>query len=249
MTAALAFKRTMQKALDSFGFQLIRSMDCFAVQAALTAAKEPVIFDVGAADGGVAKIYRERFPQASIHCFEPFPAAFARLKQALGSAPRTFCHAIALSDRQGSALLNANVSAATSSLLPTDARGASFWGGGLLDTTAQVTVETNTVDAFCAAAGIAHIDILKLDVQGFEYAVLQGGRRMLESQQVGLVYTELIMCPTYQGQRKLHEYLSFFDAVGYELVDFFNPVRRRGQLLQADAVFISRKQALPRGAE
>jgi len=240
MTAAAAVKQTVQKVLERFGFQLIRSMDCFAAQAALTLAKEPVIFDIGAADGGVAKIYRERFPLATIHCFEPFPESFARLKQALGRAPRTFCHPTAVADRSGRALLNANVSTATSSLLPTDQRGASFWGGGLLDTTAQVAVETTTVDGFCAAAGIAHIDILKMDVQGFEYAVLQGARQMLTDRRVALVYTELIMCPTYEGQHKLHEYLALFDAMGYDLVDFFNPVRRSGHLLQADAIFVCR---------
>lgn len=239
MTATAALKRATLKVLEYLGFQLVRSMDAFTAQAALTMAKEPVIFDIGAADGGVAKIYRQRFPLAFIHCFEPLPESFARLERSLGAAPRTFCHPSAVADLQGSALLNANRSTATSSLLRTDGRGASFWGGGVLDTSAQVTVQTTTVDAFCAAARIEHIDILKMDVQGLEYAVLQGARGMLAQQRVTLVYTELIVCPTYQGQRKLHEYFALFDGLGYDLVDFFNPIRRRGQLLQTDAIFIA----------
>jgi hypothetical protein len=99
-------------------------------------------------------------------------------------------------------------------------------------------VATTSVDRYCADAKVAHIDILKIDVQGAEWGVLQGARRMLQARQVSLIYTELIVSPTYQGQHKLHEYLAFFETLGYELLDFYNPVRRNGRLLQADAILL-----------
>jgi len=46
-----------------------------------------------------------------------------------------------------------------------------------------------------------------MDVQGAEFSVLEGANDMLASQKISLIYTELIMCPTYKGQHKLHEYL------------------------------------------
>lgn len=238
-----SLKVAVQSTLDRFGLQLVKTTDSFAMQARLTAAAEPVIFDIGAADGGVAKVYRELFPQAYIHCFEPFPQAFEGLKRQLGEAPRTICVGQAVAASVGTAALNANASSATNSLLSTDARSAEYWGTGILDTTAQVQVATTTVDHYCEQAQVSRIDILKIDVQGAEWGVLQGAKGMLQQRRVGLIYTELIVCPTYVGQHALHEYLAFFDALGYRLVDFYSPVRRNGYLLQADAIFVPAETA------
>ncbi len=121
----------------------------------------------------------------------------------------------------------------------TDERGASFWGEGLLDTKSQIEVNTTAIDAFCTESGISHIDILKMDVQGAEYSVLEGARDLLANQGISLIYMELMLCPTYQGQRKFHEYLSFLDSFGYDLLDLVNQSRRHNQLIVADAVFLS----------
>jgi FkbM family methyltransferase len=152
---------------------------------------------------------------------------------------RTLCHRVALSDKAGTAVFNSNLSAATNSLLPTDERGAGFFGAGLLDTTSQIEVGTTTIDEFCLQERIPRVDILKLDAQGAEFAILQGAKSMLANGAISLVYTELIMVPTYKGQHKLHEYLSFLEAFDYNLLDFFNPERSRNQLIQADALFSS----------
>jgi hypothetical protein len=89
---------------------------------------------------------------------------------------------------------------------------------------------------------------LKLDVQGAEFQVLTGARQSLERQRIRLVYMELILCPTYQGQHELHDYLRFLGSLGYELLDLFNPERNGRQLIQADGIFLSSslKQSLRR---
>jgi FkbM family methyltransferase len=236
-------RRAIQEILHRFGYRLCATAesrpDAFVVQSGLIKVREPVIIDIGAHTGAVARTYRERFPLASIHCFEPFPESFQALSQNMAGDARTHCHRTAVSDEKGTALLNANLSSATNSLLATDERGAVFWGEGLLDTTSQIEVGTTTVDAFCLEAGIPQVDILKMDVQGAEFSVLVGAQDTLANQRVSLVYTELIVCPTYRGQHKLHEYLSLLDSHGYDLLDFFDPFRSHNQLIQADAVFLS----------
>ena len=107
----------------------------------------------------------------------------------------------------------------------------------MLDTTSQIEVRTTTIDTFCTETRISNIDILKMDVQGAEFSVLEGAHDMLASQKISLIYTELIMCPTYKGQHSLHEYLSFLASFGYDFLDFFNPVRNHNQLIQADVLF------------
>ena len=234
------YKQAIQQTLRRLGFEMRRaSADVFAVQRELIGAHEPVILDVGAYVGLVAQRYRRQFPRATIHCFEPFLPSFEQLQARLDGDSRSFCHHLALAEREGTAALHANRASATNSLLTTDGRGADFWGSGLLETTSEVEVRTTTLDAFYHEADLSHIDILKLDVQGAEFAVLQGAREVLSRQRVSLIYTELILCPTYERQHGLHEYLAFFDALGYSLLDFYNPVRRRHRLIQADAIFLS----------
>lgn len=242
MSATL--KTGINRVLQRFGFEIRRTgtteIDVFALQRKLMGNKAPCVFDIGAHVGGVTSTYRDHFPNASIYCFEPFPDAFQRLQINTQSDTGIQCFEVAISDSQGTAVFNANQSSATNSLLSTDERGASFWGAGLLQTDKQLEVKTTTVDAFCAEHNIEQIDILKLDVQGAEFAVLKGAEGLLANQQVSLIYTELILCPTYKGQHQFHEYLSYLDSLGYEFVDFFNPVRRRNQLIQADMVFLSK---------
>ena len=246
----MLLKTAIRTLVSRFGYEITRSasrgittsqspIDAFAVQSRLIANSEPIIFDVGAYVGDVAKAYRARFPDASIYCFEPSPQSFQVLKRRAERDVLTFCHQTALSDRKGTRLLNENVSSATNSLLTTDSRGSSFWGEGVLETTARTEVPTTTLDAFCRADAIPHIDILKLDVQGAEFSVLVGATDMLASQRVSLIYCELITCPTYSGQHKIHEYFVLLESLGYEFLDFFNPVRRYNQLIQADVIFLS----------
>jgi len=198
-----------------------------------------VIFDVGAHVGRLTRIYRQLFPLAFIYSFEPFPQSFQVLRNSAKADPRIFCQEIALSDQTGTARFSVNTNSQTNSLLTTDPRGASFWGTGLLDTTTRIEVPTTTLDLFCREAQIPHIDILKMDVQGAEFSVLTGAANTLADQRISLIYTELITCPTYDGQHKLHEYLVLLDSLGYEFLDFFNPLRRNSQLIQADLVFLS----------
>jgi len=235
-------KSAIQKILNSFGYQICRKEllpnDAFGVQRELIQVQAPVILDIGAYVGQVTAEYRRLFPLASIHCFEPFHESFQILLKNVEGDSRTFCHNIALSNQKGSAVLNVNLSSSTNSLLPSDRNASSFWGEGVLDTTSQIKVDTTTVDIFCQESSISHIDILKMDVQGAEYSVLSGAKEMLSNHNISLIYTELILCPTYKGQCQLHEYLSLFDSFDYNLLDFFNPVRRNNRLIHTDAIFV-----------
>ena len=216
-----------------------RDTEAFAVQRRLVPSEEPTIFDVGAHLGETARRYRALFPRAHIHCFEPFPASFEALRSSVAGDERIRVQQLAVSDSPGRANLNVNRSKATNSLLPSDERAAAYWGESLLDTDDTVEVTVTSLDAFCAEHAIAHIDILKLDVQGGEFQVLTGASTLLRKQAIDVVYMEMITAPTYVGQHDLHEYLGLFRAHGYVLFDFYNPVRKNGRLLQTDNLLVA----------
>lgn len=132
--------------------------------------------------------------------------------EAVRGEARTSCHQLAISDSEASIALNANASPATNSLLPVDGRAAQFWGGGVLESVCEVPIHTTTIDEFCRSRDLDRIDILKLDVQGGEFAALKGAGRMLAEQRISLIYMELILVPTYDGQRVLREYLELLEG-------------------------------------
>jgi FkbM family methyltransferase len=216
-----------------------RDAEAFAAQRRLVRNERPVIVDVGAHLGETALRYRALFPHATIHCCEPFPASFAALTRALEQDAGVQTHPVALGSASGRATLNVNRSAATNSLLRTDDRAAPYWGPDLLVTDMTIDVPVTTLDAFCAERSIVHLDILKLDVQGTEFEVLEGAAGLLHAQAIDIVYMEMIMAPTYIGQHALQDYLALFRAHGYVLFDFYHPVRKNGRLLQTDNLMVA----------
>jgi hypothetical protein len=54
-----------------------------------------------------------------------------------------------------------------------------------------------------------------------------------------MIYAEVIIAPTYVGQRRLVDYLSLLSVKGYELFDLYNSTRRYGRLIQSDIIFVS----------
>lgn len=215
--------------------------DAFGVQKSLLLNDHPLIFDVGAFVGQVTDHYRKLFPFALIHSFEPFPPAFRHLQQNTSRDPMIRAHNMAISDKCETVAFNSNAFAPTNSLLKTDKDGKAYWGDGVLNTRDEITVSATTIDHFCEEQGVAMIDILKLDIQGAEYKAFAGAEEMLSKQSISIIYTEIILVPTYVGQRKFHEYLQFLDSHGYILFGIYNPVYMALQLNQIDALFVSKE--------
>ena len=233
--------------IERFGYELHHKgiatlvIDPFEVTKELISSVNPMIFDIRANVGSTVKQYRTLFPNASIHCFEPFPQSFEALEVSMESDPSASLHRIALSDTKGKATFHANASPETNSLLLTDQSSSLYWEAASLQTANIIEVETTTVDAFCRENNVPFVDMMKLDVQGAEFSVLTGAKEMLSTQSVSLIYTELILVPTYEGQKKLHEYIGLLDSFGYDLLDTYNPFRKHQQLIQTDCIFLSDK--------
>ena len=229
----------LQKCAESVGLE-VRSnpfANAYKLQKHLIKAPNPVIFDVGAHIGQTYLLYRKLFPAAKLFAFEPYPASFTKLNQSVGSDSATLTFQLALSDNDGQVPLHVNAADATSSLLPTHPAAAGNWGSGLLETSQIVNVRCRTLDSLSSELDLKHIDILKIDVQGSELAVLHGANKLLTRKEISLLYCEVIVATTYKGQDKLHDYLRFMESLDYRLIDFFNPVRRDGRLLQFDLMY------------
>ncbi|MGD0510700.1 MAG: FkbM family methyltransferase [Candidatus Micrarchaeaceae archaeon] len=233
--------------LERIGYQVVRTQERSpfkAMQYLCLGSQFPVIFDVGAHHGHVSLLFRRLFPQSVVYAFEPFPASFEILKRNTSVDPKIKAFNFGFSDTEGAKPFSINASSATNSLLETDARGKEAWGKDLLETEQRVSLPFTTVDLFLAKMNIKAIDILKLDVQGAEFQILRGARASIAASLCRLVYSEIIIQPTYRGQKDLHEVLQIFNELGFELHNFYDlSCTNNGKLRQLDAIFTSKEAA------
>jgi FkbM family methyltransferase len=136
------------------------------LMAALAALVTPdsVCLDVGANVGAVTLALSRLCTEGAVHSFEPGPASFGFLARNTAGAGNVTVHPLALSDHAGQATLNYNREAA----------GAAFISDHLVDGVPQ-EVQLATLDEWAASAGLTRLDLLKIDVEGAELQVLEGG--------------------------------------------------------------------------
>ena len=84
-----------------------------------------------------------------------------------------------------------------------------------------MTVET--LDAFCTREGIASIDLLKLDVQGFEEAVIAGADAMLP--RTRFLYAEAGFRPENRDIATFNRLFDLLYPRGFFVCGFYDPLR------------------------
>ena len=241
-------KHLIQKWFNLFGYSVSkietqeRIQESFLAQQRLISHKtlSPIIFDVGAFHGEVSRIYAKLFPKAEIFSFEPFSDSYSILAKEFENISQFHVFPFGFSNEQAEVPLHVNAYAQTNSLLPTDEKGHAVWGDNLLTTLDTCTISVQTIDSFVEAQKIKSIDILKLDVQGAEFKVLEGAQTMLRQKRIFLIYMEIITMPTYSGQKGFDEVLAIMKSYGYSLYNLYNfSTMPTGQLRQVDAVFVA----------
>lgn len=135
--------------------------------------------DVGANIGYYTLLASRAVGDAGVvYAFEPSTAAFGKLRTTLQSNDIANVRAFQLA--LGSEECRLSLGAG-----PEDNFTPSLLTGG------GEEVAVTTLDAFVTEQGIGRIDLIKIDVEGFEPFVLQGGRRVLSDGTVGAVLCEL----------------------------------------------------------
>ena len=128
-----------------------------------------VVFDVGANVGAYARLTLERLPDVELHCFEPSPHALERLRVALERYPAVHVHPFGLG--RAEALEPLYGDSPGSELASVYARRLDHHG---IVSNVQGDVPLRRLDDVLPELGLERVDLLKLDVEGHELAVLEG---------------------------------------------------------------------------
>ena len=194
------------------------------------------VLDVGANAGQFSGPFHDRFPNATIHCFEPVSTTFARLEAAFKGVPRFLCHNLAMGSREGGARIFVN---------PDDTESSMVAGYGAYH---EETVKMTTVDRFCHSHAIERVDFMKTDTEGFELEVLKGASALLADHRIRLLLVETELLPSRRRFVPLAELHGFLDPLGYEVFAIYNQHHHwdgRKSLSFVNALFAARELVEP----
>ncbi len=159
------------------------------------------VFDVGANYGQFALYAAARVGAAGrVHAFEPSSYSFGRLRTNAARDPRLAGRVVlnrcAVADRAGTVRLHSYGAehSAWNTLYPHgmwESAESRDEGRPPLLPSAGEDVAAVTLDGYCADKGIGQIDLLKIDVEGAEPAVLEGARDLLARRRVAAFIFEI----------------------------------------------------------
>jgi FkbM family methyltransferase len=192
------------------------------VKTILAGSPIKTVFDLGANEGQSARGFLRHFPRARIFSFEPTPATFARLRAFAATRPKVTPVNKALGEKPGKAIFNENAFHQTNSLLKAHPQSLEYLGPRVIERQNTIEVELTTLDVFCREASVAQIDLLKMDVQGYELSVLKGAPEMLAGRKIGCIVLEVSFIPLYENQARLHDLISCLEGHEYDLMGFYD---------------------------
>jgi len=195
---------------------------------------EAVLFDIGANVGQSIKVFRKLFPDAWIFAFEPSAGCFETLQKRFDDARLTLFHT-ALGSEEGELALREYEMSVLNSVLPLDPTKDNRFRD--VQRVREERVAVRTVDAVREEMGHSHIDLLKIDTQGFDLDVLRGAERTLAAGAVSAVMVELNFFPMYVGQARAEQVMEFLTDRGFVLVDLYEKFRQDHCLAWCTALF------------
>jgi FkbM family methyltransferase len=140
------------------------------------------VFDIGANVGYYTKKFADRVgPSGSVHAFEPVPASASVIREMVTTRPWIEVHQCAVADQMGKLVMDAD----DDSTSPTN----KVVIGTPKELTSGLIVPVETIDSVASNVGIPAA--IKIDVEGYEWHVVNGSRNTLLSPTLRHVFIEI----------------------------------------------------------
>ena len=194
------------------------------------------VLDIGANTGQFARWIRSVLPDARLYSFEPIKECYDKLIENMAKAPNFHAFNYALGDTDTDQEMHVNAFTPSSSLLPM----ASLHKRNFPYTAAEhlEKVEVKRLDVVAEDLELTGNLLIKIDVQGYEDRVIQGGQNVMSRAKVLIVETSFK--GLYIGQPMFEDIYDMLRQIGFRfmgaLEQLSSPID--GSVLQADSVFI-----------
>lgn len=217
----------------------------------------PFILDVGANVGTSLEEFKSWWPNAVVHSFEPQFECWESLCQLAakfphGSAVVNPCAAGNIASKQATFYthdINSGVSGFNkinlqskdsihlNKLVEMDSKSLSDYHKSLNH---ERIVEVVRLDDYLGGLGVAHVNLLKIDTQGFEPQVLEGlGARLRD---VDIVLTELMFYDYYESSLTFSDIERFLLPAGFHLYDISHIAKNpmNGRTDWVDVIYVNK---------
>lgn len=203
----------------------------------LSAQRVDEVFDVGANSGRFGRRLRASGYRGRIVSFEPLSAPLVRLRETAARDGDWEVVAAALGDRDGEAEIHVAGNVESSSFLPMLERHLQAAPQSAYVGTERVQMLTLATALERHARAGSRL-FLKMDVQGYEWRILQASAAALD--RVTCLQVEAAMVPLYQGEALVEEIVADLRRRGLvpAAIEPAYSDPETGQLLQADCLFL-----------
>lgn len=236
-------KKFLQYLLSFFGYNIIKSKNFYKINRTLDKAiksiikkKNPIIFDIGAHEGESIDRFRNLFEHSIIHSFEPQNLIFEKLKNKKKNYKNLFLNNFGLSSEKGNKEIFVNSNTAASSYLSIDNKDKFF---RTIKTIQKEQTKIDTLDNYFNKINIDFIDLVKIDVQGYEEDVLKGALKSLNK--VKLIEIEIVFVNLYEKHSSFYQIENILQKHNFELYSLssISINRVNDQIRNLDALYFN----------
>lgn len=231
-------KQTIKKCIHSLGWNISRFTE--ADRNRLEWLKKMdirTILDIGANRGQFACSIHEVLPGATLHSFEPLNDCFLELQARTHHIEGMKYYNCALGEEEKTVFINRNeFSPSSSFLLPTDDMRRIF---PYTAKTQREEVRQCSLDGILENTLLERNVLIKIDVQGYEQAVIAGGRKTIG--EAAAIIVETSIAGLYEGQPLFEDIFLVLRELGFSYSGNLEQMRspKDGSILEVDAIFIN----------
>jgi len=145
----------------------------------------------------------------AVYAFEPDPENFKLLQKNIGRMKNVKPYQLAVSDKTGRIdFYHYDARSGVHSTLP---------NVPLDFQKKKISVEATDLDSFFAKLGVSKIDIIKMDIEGGEYAALQGMKKILSENRNLVLIVEFAPAWVLAAGNTPLKFLNFIESFGFEI--------------------------------
>ena len=181
-----------------------------------------VVLDIGANQGGFVEQVIAHRPGTKVYAFEPIPEMIQQIEMISKAYPDVVAVPVALGEQASVATFHVHAHIDASSLLNvrTDYKDLYPDQAAVLR---NLEVRVERLDDWAVQNDLLRagaIDLVKIDVQGYEGQVIAGGPQVLRATRY--LVAEAALYPSYAGGIMLDELAVMLGRLGFELIWVFN---------------------------
>ena len=177
-----------------------------------------VVFDVGANVGQTAYGLIRYLPNSQIFCIEPVEATMKQLKRDYAKYKNIQFVQAAFGSKRETVCIPLHKNSVLNTLVKNQPRTEDLTGQNEM-----IVVET--LDDFCHTNGIKKIDLLKLDVQGWELEVLRGAEGLIRRNDIYFVFAEVSFHKSDTDMQQFDELHEYMECNGFNFCGFYDTFR------------------------